>query len=108
MTATSSAGRGSAEAGIGQAAIEATAVVLRVLGHPHRLRLLMLLMRRKMCVGRLAEELGIAQNAVSQHLGRMEARGIVRRRREGRYVYYEVCDDIARNLVRCMWRYLDD
>jgi len=87
-------------------AVAQTAAVLRVIGHPVRLRLLMLLMRKKRPVCALAEALSLAHNAVSQHLKLMEARGVVSRRRRGRYVYYEVSHPIAETLIQCMWRHL--
>jgi ArsR family transcriptional regulator len=78
------------------------AAVLRVLGHPQRLMLVCLLSEKSLAVGELAESLELAPNAVSQHLSQMQARGIVSRTRQGRRVYYEVANDIARNLVRCL------
>ncbi len=76
--------------------------ILRVLGHPQRLMLVCLLSEKSLAVGELAESLEMAPNAVSQHLSQMQARGIVSRTRRGRKVYYEVANDIARNLVRCL------
>ena len=89
-------------------ALVETAAVLRVLGHPDRLRMLSLLMRRDMPVCELAETLGLAPNAVSQHLGLLEARGVVSRRRSGRYVHYRASHRIAKTLIRCMWRHLGE
>ena len=58
-------------------ALERVAPVLRVLGHPHRLRITELLVDRKMTVGQLAERLGIPHNACSQHLNLMKAHGLL-------------------------------
>ena len=80
------------------------APVLRVLGHPDRLRLVDLLLRREVPVSALAAALGLAPNAVSQHLGKMLARGIVARRRRGKQVYYRVVHPAARSLLVCMRR----
>ncbi len=83
---------------------ERIAPVLKVLGHPDRLRIVELLMREEVTVTDLAERLGLAGNAVSQHLSGMAAHEIVARRREGRCVYYSVIHPAARNLMQCMYR----
>lgn len=80
------------------------APVLRVLGHANRLRIVDLLMRNRHRVGELAVTLGLAPNAVSQHLGIMRAHGIVRRRRRGREVLYSVVHPAAKSLLQCMWK----
>jgi ArsR family transcriptional regulator len=82
--------------------LEETAAVLKVLGHADRIRMIGLLMERSRPVGEIARAVGLAPNATSQHLGLMEARGIVERSREGRNVYYTVSHRIARNLMRCL------
>jgi DNA-binding transcriptional ArsR family regulator len=82
--------------------LDETAAVLKVLGHPDRIRIVGLLMERSRPVGEIADAVALAPNAVSQHLGRMESRGIVERSRDGRNVYYTVSHRIARNLMRCL------
>ena len=83
---------------------ERIAPVLRVLGHPDRLRIVELLMREAVTVAELAERLDLAPNAVSQHLSGMAAHEIVARKREGRCVYYSVVHPAARSLLQCMYR----
>jgi len=83
---------------------QTTAPVLRVLGHPERLRIVDALMRDEITVAQLAERLELAPNAVSQHLSMMLAHGVLARRREGRCVYYRVEHPAARSLLQCMWR----
>ncbi len=82
--------------------LDETAAVLKMLGHPDRIRIVGLLIERSRPVGEIAEAAGLAPNAASQHLGLMESRGIVERSREGRNVYYTVSHRIARNLMRCL------
>lgn len=78
--------------------------VLRVLGHPDRLRLVDILMRRDAAVGELADLLDLPPNVVSQHLSNMLAHRIVRRQRRGRQVFYDVVHPAAQNLLQCIWR----
>ena len=83
---------------------EHLAAVLRLLGHADRLRIVDGLLKREMCVGELAESLGLAANAVSQHLSQMAARQIVRKTSRGRRAYYQVSDTVAKTLLTCLWR----
>ncbi len=66
--------------------------VMKILASPRRLEILHLLAEEPMEVGRLAEEMGITQPNVSQHLAVMRAVGIVEAEREGREVRYHLTD----------------
>jgi DNA-binding transcriptional ArsR family regulator len=64
----------------------------RALGDGTRLGLVQLLARqqpgRMLCVGRLAEELGVSASAVSQHLRVLKDLGLVRRERRSHRIHY--------------------
>ncbi len=79
---------------------------LRVLGHPHRLRIVELLSEKKLTVGELALAIGIAPNACSQHLNTMKAHGILRSDRDGKSMYYHVKDPNALNVISCIRSHL--
>lgn len=58
-----------------------------------RLRLLHALIRHPgMCVGDLADTVGVNVTAVSNHLRRLNDRGIVRPQRNGKQVHYRIVD----------------
>lgn len=78
------------------------APVLKVLAHPHRLRIVEILLSESVSVRKLASMLKLAPPVVSQHLGQMRSNGIVAPRREGRQVYYEVISPNAANLIECI------
>lgn len=82
--------------------LERAAALLRVLGHPQRLRIVELLSAERMSVGELTERLGLASNAVSQHLNIMKAHGILTSQRDGRTVHYRVDNPQARSVLRCI------
>lgn len=84
--------------------IEEIAVVLRVLGHPHRLRIVELLMANRLTVTELAEQIDLPGPAVSQHLNHMKAHGILSAQRDGRTVYYRVAHPSAKSVIRCIYR----
>ncbi len=83
-------------------ALEEAARVLRVLSHPHRLQFIELLMTRRHTVGELAEAVGIAPHAASQHLSHMRAHGILAVQRKGRTAYYKVDNPNAVNVIKCI------
>lgn len=62
--------------------LEDLALVLKALSDPLRLRLLELLAKRnrskELCVGDLAEELGISQPNVSHHLKILKSAGLIK------------------------------
>lgn len=68
------------------------AEVLKVLASPRRLEILHRLAEGPLEVGRLAEELGVSQPNVSQHLAVMRAAGIVEAERDGREIRYRLAD----------------
>src|SRR5450756_441796 len=68
------------------------AEVLKTLSNPKRLEIVHLLADGPREVGRLAEELGISQPNVSQHLALMRAAGVVEAERDGREVRYRLAD----------------
>ncbi len=55
------------------------AELAKALGHPLRVRILRILVRRKTCIcGDLVDELPVAQSTVSQHLRMLKDAGLVR------------------------------
>ncbi len=89
-------------------ALEEAARVLRVLAHPDRLRMIELLIAGRHSVGELAEAVGLAPPAVSQHLNHMRAHGILRVEREGRTAYYQVDNPNAINVIDCIRKHCPD
>jgi DNA-binding transcriptional ArsR family regulator len=85
--------------------LERVAAALRVLAHPHRLKLVELLDGRRMSVGQLAAAIGLPAAACSQHLNLMRAHGLLRAGRNGRAVYYEIASPSARNVIQCIRRH---
>jgi DNA-binding transcriptional ArsR family regulator/precorrin-6B methylase 2 len=64
--------------------------VFKTLADPTRLRILALLEREELAVQELMEVLGMAQSRVSRHLGILREAEVVRDRREGTYVLYQL------------------
>lgn len=68
------------------------AEVLKTLSSPRRLEIIHVLADGPREVSRLAEELGMSQPNVSQHLSVMRAAGLVEGERDGREVHYRLAD----------------
>lgn len=88
-----------------EAQATAAAGMLSALANPKRLMLLCVLLEREMSVGDLAEQVGLSQSALSQHLARMRLQGIVEARREGQSVYYRVADPAVREVIATLYRH---
>jgi len=55
-----------------------------------RLRIVVLLLERELCVCDILEVLGLPQSTVSRHMTRLKAAGLVMDRREGKWVHYQL------------------
>jgi DNA-binding transcriptional ArsR family regulator len=71
-----------------------------LLAAPARLQIVWLLSGGELDVGTLAELVGGSVQAVSQHLAKLRAAGLVRSRRDGRHQMYRVDHPDAAAVVR--------
>lgn len=55
-----------------------------------------------MPAGEISEVLGIPQNTLSFHMAQLESSGLVRRRRQGRYIIYSVNPKGMKDLLQYM------
>ncbi len=82
--------------------LQHAAECLRVLAHPHRLRMVQMLLQGNFTVGQLAKACGIPHHMASEHLRLMKRCGFLTSRREGRCTYYEVVEPHLENILRCV------
>lgn len=75
---------------------------LRTLAHPHRLRMIEMLLQDRYTVGQLADACGIASHVASEHLGRMKDRGLLTSERDGRCIYYQVAETGLSGIMACI------
>ncbi|MFF3239180.1 ArsR/SmtB family transcription factor [Micromonospora sp. NPDC002931] len=71
----------------------------RLLADPTRIKILWALLQGESSVACLAELVGAAPTAVSQHLAKLRLAGLVRGRREGTFVYYSAADVHVQRLL---------
>jgi ArsR family transcriptional regulator len=74
--------------------------LLRTLGQPARLRILLAIGEGEACVCHLEAVLGLRQALISQHLMALRRARVLQTRRDGRYVYYRLRDPAVLDLVQ--------
>jgi DNA-binding transcriptional ArsR family regulator len=83
-------------------ALEYAAECLKTLAHPHRLRMVQMLLLDEYTVGQLAEACEIPSHMASEHLRLMSDRGLLRRERRGRCIYYSVAQRGLEGIIDCI------
>lgn len=78
------------------------AEVLKVLGHPIRLKIVAGLCTRECNVKHIWECLGLPQATVSQHLALLKNKGIIEGKREGVEVHYSVIHPLAKKIISAL------
>lgn len=84
------------------AALEQASECLRTLAHPHRLRMVQMLLRGRYTVGELAAACGIASHMASEHLRLLQRCGLFQSERNGRRAYYRVAEPHLADLMACL------
>lgn len=79
--------------------VRRAADALRMLSDPTRVKILWALLQGESSVACLAEIVGAAPTAVSQHLSKLRLAGLVDNRREGTFIYYTVIDARVRPVL---------
>lgn len=75
------------------------ASLLKMFGDGTRVQILHVLAEQEMCVCDLAAILGVTKSAVSHQLKALRLAHLVRFRREGQIVYYDIADDHVRSIL---------
>lgn len=75
--------------------------VFKALADEIRLRILSLLAAREMCVCEVMVALDLTQPTASHHLGILENAGLVKDRKEGKWVFYSLSDpSLVKNMLK--------
>lgn len=83
-------------------ALAEAAECLKILAHPHRLRMIQMLLRDRYTVGQLATACEIASPMASEHLRLMQRCGFLSSERQGREVYYRVAEPHLAQILHCV------
>ncbi len=82
--------------------LEQAAGCLRTVAHPHRLRMIQMLLGGSYTVGELAQACDIPPSGASEHLGKMRDRGLLVGKRQGRSIYYEISEQGLGSIMDCI------
>jgi DNA-binding transcriptional ArsR family regulator len=82
--------------------LEQAAECLKTLAHPHRLRMVQMLLRGRYTVGELAEACDIPSHMASEHLRLMQRCGFMTSAKDGRNVYYQIAELHLADLMACI------
>src|SRR6187401_21904 len=86
----------------GLAALERAAECLKTVAHPHRLRMIQMLLRGRYTVGELAEACGIPSHMASEHLRLMQRCGLLENEKDGRKAYYRIAEPHLASIMACV------
>lgn len=79
------------------------AEILKVLGHPIRLKIVAGLCSQECNVKHIWECLGLPQATVSQHLALLKNKGVIEGKREGVEVHYSVVHPMVKKLITLLF-----
>lgn len=81
---------------------EAAAVFLTLMGNEKRLAIMGHLVDGELSVGAIAERVELSQSALSQHLAKLRALGLVQTRRDRQMIYYSCHSQAVRRLLELL------
>ncbi|MBO7395439.1 MAG: winged helix-turn-helix transcriptional regulator [Ruminococcus sp.] len=84
-----------------ESALYDAAELLKVFGDPTRLRIIAALCRSELCVCDIARLLGMTQSAISHQLRVLKQARLVAARREGKTIFYSLCDEHVQRIFNC-------
>ncbi|XRD90855.1 helix-turn-helix transcriptional regulator [Dyella nitratireducens] len=76
--------------------------MLKAIGNQNRLLLLCQMVDGERSVNELAENLDVAQSVVSQHLALLRREGLIKGRREGQSIFYDISDERVHALMAAL------
>jgi len=75
---------------------------LKAISDETRLKIVELLIGGERCVCEIHPKIKVTQSTTSTHLNRLEEAGIIKSRREGKKVFYHICDERVINILRVL------
>lgn len=83
-------------------ALTLAAECLKTLAHPHRLRMVQMLLQGRYTVGELADSCGIPSHMASEHLRLMQRCGFLTSEKDGRKAYYQIVERHLASIMSCI------
>lgn len=83
------------------------AALIKAVAHPLRVAMIDYLKDGEQCVCDIATHVGAERSNVSRHLGLMQRAGVLRSRKDGLQVYYELRTPCILNFLNCAMQALE-
>lgn len=83
-------------------ALAQAAECLKILAHPHRLRMIQMLLQGRYTVGELADACEIPSHMASEHLRLMQRCGFLTNEKQGRNAYYQIAETHLASIMGCI------
>ena len=79
--------------------VENSALLLDAMANANRLHVLTIISKGEVSVGSLSEMIGLSESALSQHLSKLRAGGLVKTRRDAQTIYYSCSSDAVLRIL---------
>ena len=84
------------------------AELFKVFGDSTRIKILYALFEAELCVGDIAQFLGLSQTAVSHQLRVLRTNKLVKGRKDGKIVFYSLADEHVRTIIDQGMEHVDE
>ncbi len=74
--------------------------IFKTLSDKNRLRILMILYEKELCVCEIQEIIQVTISTVSKHLSILKSAGFIEERKEGKWVYYHIAKNFTNTPLR--------
>ena len=91
---------------LSDAELERVAEQFHLLSEPMRLKILQALCTKPLPVGEIVAATGATQSNISKHLSLLAAAGIIRRQKDGQFVYYGMTNQLTMKLCELVHKEL--
>jgi ArsR family transcriptional regulator len=88
------------------AELEKVAEQFRLLGEPMRLKILQALCARALAVSEIVAATGATQSNISKHLSLLASAGLIKRQKDGQFVYYGISNPLTLKLCELVHKEL--
>jgi ArsR family transcriptional regulator len=82
--------------------------IFKVMSDPNRVRILMMLLQKPLCVCEVTAILGLATATVSNHLSYLRREGFVEDEKVGKWVNYRIAKNIENPIIKKLIKFLPE
>ena len=79
--------------------IESLARIFKIFGDSTRIKIMYTMLDKEICVQEIAKKLEMTQSAISHQLRVLKQARLVSTRRDGKTIFYSLCDDHVKTIL---------